>query len=293
MDIDIQNFLAKPGEKVRLKKRPTRVKPFYQSKEDYQDILGKHVHRLSALQDLLYASNQYALLVIFQGMDASGKDGLIKHVMSGLNPQGCEVYSFKQPSPEELDHDFLWRTTCRLPERGRIGIFNRSYYEEVLIARVHPEVLRAEQLPAEALGGGMWKGRYRSIRTLEKHLYRNGTRTVKIFLHLSRVEQGRRFLARIDDPEKNWKFGATDIQERALWPEYQKAYQACLYATSTREAPWYIVPADDKDNARIIVSQILLDTLHGLKMHYPEVDDARRGDLQSIRKLLVSETETA
>ncbi len=220
-------------------------------------------------------------------MDAAGKDGAIRHVMSGVNPQGCRVFSFKHPSAAELEHDFLWRTTRCLPERGQIGIFNRSYYEEVLIARVHPEILRGEGLPEESPGGKpVWDGRYRSIVDLESHLYRNGTRIVKFFLHLSREEQRKRFLARIDQPDKNWKFSLSDAHERKYWNQYREAYEACLTATSTHHAPWYAVPADDKENARLIVSQILLDTFDALKMSYPKTTEKRRRELKSIRKLL-------
>jgi PPK2 family polyphosphate:nucleotide phosphotransferase len=225
--------------------------------------------------------------VIFQAMDAAGKDGAIKHVMSGLNPQGCQVFSFKHPSVEELDHDFLWRTTSCLPERGRIGIFNRSYYEEVLIVRVHAEILRSQRLPDEVLASSnIWKQRYQSMVDLERHLHRNGTRVVKFFLHLSRDEQRRRFLARIDDPEKNWKFSAADVAERDRWKDYMRAYEDCLEATSTDRAPWYVVPADDKDNARLIVSQVLVDTMKRLKMRYPTLDRTRLKELQAIRKRL-------
>ncbi len=217
---------------------------------------------MSAQQELHYASNRYALLLIFQGMDSAGKDGVIRHVMSGVDPQGCEVSSFKQPSAEELKHDFLWRATCRLPARGWIGIFNRSYYEEVLVVRVHPEILRNQGLPPELRNEKtIWDDRYRSIVDLERHLHRNATRIVKIFLHLSQEEQRKRFLARIDEPKKNWKFSLADIHERQYWKDYQKAYGECLQATSTRHAPWYVVPADDKKNARLIIARILLDAL--------------------------------
>ena len=287
MKIHSKEFRICEGEQVKLKQWPTTVKPFYQSKEDYQKILGAHIKELSGLQSLLYASNRHALLLIFQAMDAAGKDGAIKHVMSGINPQGCEVFSFKHPSATELEHDFLWRTTCCLPERGRIGIFNRSYYEEVLVVRVHPEILRAQNLPDELLAGGrIWEKRYRSIVDLEKHLHRNGTRILKFFLHLSREEQRKRFLARIEDPSKNWKFSRSDIEERKFWKDYVQAYEACLGATSTSHAPWYVVPADDKPNARLILSQIILDTLKELKMCYPQPDRARRKELRSFRKLL-------
>lgn len=250
-------------------------------------MLEAHVEELSALQQLHYASNRTALLLIFQGMDAAGKDGAIRHVMSGINPQGCEVFSFKQPSAEELEHDFLWRTTCRLPERGRIGIFNRSYYEEVLVVKVHPEILRNQGLSEELRNEkSIWKERYQSIVNLEQHLYRNGTRIIKFFLHLSKNEQRTRFLARIDEPEKNWKFSVADIHERKYWKHYMEAYEACLNATSTHEAPWFVVPADDKDDARLIVSQIVLDMFNELKMTYPKTTPKRRRELKFIRKRL-------
>jgi PPK2 family polyphosphate:nucleotide phosphotransferase len=287
MTINSKDFRVQPGEKVLLKEWPTIVKPFFKSKKRYQKLLEEHVAELSALQRLHYASDRYALLLIFQGMDAAGKDGAIRHVMSGVNPQGCEVFSFKQPSAEELKHDFLWRATCRLPERGRIGIFNRSYYEEVLIVRVHPEILRSQGLPAELRDEKtIWKERYRSIVDLEEHLHRNGTRIVKVFLHLSKDEQRKRFLDRIDEPDKNWKFGLSDIHERNYWEQYMKAYEACLSATSTATAPWHVVPADDKENARLIVSQIVLDALNELKMAYPKTTAKRRLELKSIRKRL-------
>jgi PPK2 family polyphosphate:nucleotide phosphotransferase len=288
MKIEPQKFRVREGEKVKLRKWPTRVKSFYKSKEHYQKILAEHTRSLSRQQNLLYARNQYAVLLIFQAMDAGGKDGAIKHVLSGINPQGCEVFSFKQPNADDLEHDFLWRTTCRLPERGRIGIFNRSYYEEVLIVRVHPELLRAQKIPAELLDKGtVWEKRYRSILDLEKHLHRNGTRIIKFFLHLSKDEQRRRFLERIDNPEKNWKFSQADIVERRFWKDYMKAYEACLGATSTGHAPWHVVPADDKENARLIFSQVVLDTLQSLKLNYPKTSRAHRQELRSIRKHLL------
>jgi PPK2 family polyphosphate:nucleotide phosphotransferase len=287
MRIDSKDFRVRPGEKVKLNQWPTRVKPFCKSKKEYQQLLEEHVAELSSLQRLHYASNRYALLLIFQGMDAAGKDGAIRHVMSGINPAGCQVSSFKQPSVEELQHDFLWRTTFRLPERGQIGIFNRSYYEEVLVVRVHPEILRSQGLSEELRDEKViWAERYQSIADLERHLYRNGTRTVKVFLHLSREEQRKRFLERIDQPEKNWKFSLADIHERKYWKDYMAAYEACLGATSTHHAPWYAVPADDKENARAIVSQIVLDTLKELKMAYPKTTAKRKEELESIRKLL-------
>jgi PPK2 family polyphosphate:nucleotide phosphotransferase len=285
--IATEKFRVQPGDKVQLSKWPTTVKPVCKSKKHYQKVLEDHVEELTSLQRLHYASNRYALLLIFQGMDAAGKDGAIRHVMSGINPQGCQVFSFKQPSAEELEHDFLWRTTCRLPERGRIGIFNRSYYEEVLIVRVHPEILQSQHLPNELPDAAtIWKDRYRSIVDLEEHLHRNGTRIVKFFLHLSKDEQAKRFRERIDDPAKNWKFSSSDIHERKSWPLYMQAYEDCVSATSTAGAPWYVVPADDKHNARLIVSQIVLDTFNELKMAYPKVTAKRRQELKSIREQL-------
>jgi PPK2 family polyphosphate:nucleotide phosphotransferase len=250
-------------------------------------MLAAHVEKLSALQQLHYASDRYALLIIFQGMDAAGKDGAIRHVMSGVNPQGCQVSSFKQPSADELEHDFLWRTTRKLPERGRIGIFNRSYYEEVLVVRVHPEMLLNQGLPAELRDEkNIWERRYRSITDFEEHLHRNGTRTIKVFLHLSKEEQKRRFLERIDDAEKNWKFSATDIHERRFWKQYTEAYEQCLSATSTHHTPWFVVPADDKDNARLVVSQIILDTFGALNMAYPKTTEKREAEFKEIRREL-------
>jgi PPK2 family polyphosphate:nucleotide phosphotransferase len=287
MKIDIKAFRVKQGRKVHLKDWPTRVKSFSKSKEDYEETLAGHVEKMSARQNLLYAHDRYSLLLIFQAMDAAGKDGAIKHVMSGVNPQGCQVFSFKQPSAQDLDHDFLWRTNRCLPERGRIGIFNRSYYEEVLIVRVHPEILAGQKLPAERLKeDDFWADRYESINDLEKHLHRSGTRVVKFFLHLSKDEQRKRFLARIDDPDKNWKFSRADLAERKLWKQYMSAYEACLSATSAKHAPWYVVPADDKQNARLIISQVILDTLDELKMSYPKPEAGRGKELQAIRKLL-------
>ena len=288
MRIDSSDFRVLPGKKVQLEKWPTITKPLFKSKKQYEKLLDEHKRELSSLQQLHYASNRYALLLIFQGMDSAGKDGAIRHVMSGVNPEGCEVSSFKQPSAEELEHDFLWRSTCRLPERGRIGIFNRSYYEEVLVVRVHPEILRSQGLPEELRDEkNIWEGRYRSIVDLESHLYRNGTRTVKIFLHISRDEQRKRFLERIDEPEKNWKFSLADIHERKFWKQYMEAYEALLSTTSTRHAPWYVVPSDDKENARLIVSGIVLEALKEMKMTYPKTTRKRREELLSIRKELV------
>jgi PPK2 family polyphosphate:nucleotide phosphotransferase len=264
MTIDSKKYRSTPGKKVDLDKWPTIEEPLCKSTKQYQELLEEHVHELSSLQELHYASNSHALLLIFQGMDGAGKDGAIRHVMSGVNPAGCEVVSFKQPSAEELEHDFLWRTICRLPERGRIGIFNRSYYEEVLVVRVHPEILRSQGLPEKLRNKkDIWEQRFQSIVDMEKHLHRNGTETIKIFLHLSYEEQRKRFLARIDAPEKNWKFSAADIHERK-----------------------YIVPADYKDNARLVVSQIIVDAMRRLKMTHPRTTAKRRLELQAIKKLL-------
>ena len=285
MPIRSEDYRVPPDHQVDLGAWPTRVDPVAASKKHYQKLLSEHVAELSSLQRLHYASDRYALLLIFQGMDGAGKDGAIRHVMSGVNPEGCEVFSFKQPSAEELQHDFLWRTTTRLPERGRIGIFNRSYYEEVLVVRVHPELLRSENLPPDLIAeSAIWSDRYRSIVELEAHLHRNGTRILKFFLHLSKDEQRKRFLARIDDPDKNWKFSQADIRERGYWKAYMEAYEECLGATSTRHAPWYVVPADDKDTARLIVSQVILDAFNELHMEYPKVTAQRRKELEAIRE---------
>lgn len=287
MKIDSKQFRVAEKEDVRLDGRPTALKPLYNSKEEYRDVLAEHVRELSEVQERLYAHDRYSLLVIFQAMDGAGKDSAIKHVMSGVNPQGCRVSSFKHPSAEELDHDFLWRTTRWLPERGQIGIFNRSYYEEVLIVRVHPEILRSQALPEELLDEKtVWDQRYRSIVDFESHLHRNGTRVVKIFLHVSKDEQRRRFLKRIDEADKNWKFNVDDMTERKYWKQYMKAYEACMSATSTKDSPWYVVPADEKKDAQLIVSKILLDTLGKLKLRYPELDAKERQQLKSIRRML-------
>ncbi|MDA8389390.1 MAG: polyphosphate kinase 2 family protein [Gammaproteobacteria bacterium] len=289
MKINLKKFRVPEGVRVKLDAWPTATKPVYRSKDQYHEYLEADVARLSELQQLLYASSRYSLLLIFQAMDAAGKDGAIRHVMSGVNPQGCQVFSFKHPSATELEHDFMWRTTRCLPERGRIGIFNRSYYEEVLIARVHPEILRGENLPPEILDEQtIWLRRYRSIVDFERHLFHNGTRVIKFFLHLSPEEQRKRLLERIADPHKNWKFSIADVEERKFWKQYMRAYEDCLTATSTRRAPWYVVPADDKENARLIIARIVLDTLETLDMSYPQLDAARKRELMLIRKRLAS-----
>jgi len=281
------DYRVKPDSAVDLDKWPTDGKPVYASKKDYEAQLAAHTEELRHQQDLLYACNHHALLVIFQAMDAAGKDGAIKHVMSGVNPQGCQVYSFKHPSSQELEHDFMWRTTRVLPERGHIGIFNRSYYEEVLIVRVHPEILAAENLPPETLQHKhFWHQRFVSINALERHLHLNGTRIIKFFLHISRNEQRKRLLARIDDTQKNWKFSLADVQERALWDKYMNAYAHCLSATSSEQAPWYVVPADDKKSARLIISTVILEALRELKMSYPKLNARRRRELLKLRRLL-------
>jgi PPK2 family polyphosphate:nucleotide phosphotransferase len=289
MSINTKRFLVREDARVDLKKWPTRIDPVYKDDGDYQKLLKNHVAELSSQQQLLYASSSVAVLLIFQALDAAGKDGVISHVMSGVNPQGCDVTSFKHPSAIEIKHDFLWRTTLALPERGMIGIFNRSYYEEVLIVRVHPEILRAEGIPGAEDEKSFWDERYHSIRQFERHLDHNGTRVLKFFLHLSKEEQRKRFLARIDDPEKNWKFSEADIQERGYWKDYTRVYEKCLAATSTKHAPWYVVPADDKLNARLIVSRILVDALADLKLKYPKSPTERRAELLKLRKRLEKE----
>jgi PPK2 family polyphosphate:nucleotide phosphotransferase len=283
----VKPFLVEDGKHFRLKDHDPAHTAGVKTKEEANQLLQDGVAQLAEHQNKLYAQNSWALLLIFQAMDAAGKDGVIKHVMSGVNPQGCRVTSFKHPSAQELKHDFLWRSELNLPERGQIGIFNRSYYEEVLIVRVHPEILRAEGVPDDEMDEkSIWQDRYRSMLDLESHLHRNGTIVVKFFLHLSKEEQRKRFLDRIDKPEKNWKFSNDDVEERKYWNQYMKAYEKCLSATSTEHAPWYIVPADDKPNEHLIVSRIVLDTVEALKLSYPKVSAARRRELQLMRKKL-------
>ena len=290
MKIKIKDFRVSHDETVDLKKRLTLVEPIYESKRHYKELLENHVAQLSAQQEKLFAENSYALLIIFQAMDAAGKDGAIKHVMSGVNPQGCQVFSFSHPSAQELQHDFLWRATRDLPERGKIGIFNRSYYEEVLIVRVQPDILRAEALPEDGVKNDkIWHERYRSIVDFESHMHRNGTRIIKIFLHMSKSEQKKRLLERIDNQEKNWKIQPSDLQARQHWKFYRQAYEECLSATSTRDAPWHVVPADDKPSARLIVSQIILEAFDGLDLQFPKTTPAREVELAAMRKQLDSE----
>jgi len=295
MKIKAARFRVPEGKDVDLKARPTLVAPVYESNEDYKGLLEQQKKRLGDKQQLLYAANRHSLLLIFQAMDAAGKDGVIRHVLTGINPQGCHVSSFKHPSAQELEHDFLWRAVAHLPERGSIGVFNRSYYEEVLIVRVHPELLTAQHVP-NGLGhkksaDAVWKERYRSIREFERHLHDNGTRIVKFFLHLSKGEQRKRFLARIDDPTKNWKFNQGDITERKYWKQYMSAYEICLAETSTKNSPWYVVPADDKENARLIVSEILLDHMSALDLSLPNLSATHRRELETARKLLMRKQE--
>ncbi len=287
MRIVIKDFRVPAGRTLNLHQRPTRIDPVYASKKHYKQLLRDHVECLSALQQLLYASSRHAILLIFQAMDAAGKDGAIKHVMSGVNPQGCQVFSFKHPSATELQHDFLWRTTRDLPERGRIGIFNRSYYEEVLVTRVHPAILIAEGLSEPSRDAqAVWRARYQSIADLERHLSDNGTVIIKFYLHISKEEQRKRFIARIDDPQKSWKMSLADLEERNSWKNYLQAYEEALAATSTERSPWYVVPADDKKTTRLIVSRILVDRLEGLHMSYPATSPEREKELEAMRARL-------
>jgi PPK2 family polyphosphate:nucleotide phosphotransferase len=286
------NFTFQGQGKLRLSDHKTKIKDVYKNKSDYRDLIKEFQDEINNLQRMMYAHDRYSLLLIFQAMDAAGKDGTIRAIMSGVNAHGIAVNAFQQPSAEELDHDFLWRTTRRLPQRGRIGIFNRSYYEEVLVVKVHPQILRESQkLPAELARDldEVWQQRYESIRDFEKHLWRNGTRVLKFFLHLGRDEQRKRFVARIDEPDKNWKFSEGDVQERKFWEEYQRAYEDAINATGTPEAPWFVVPADDKKNMRLIVAQILLEQLKLLDMRYPEVSEERRAELERYRGKLLND----
>ncbi|MGI8789027.1 MAG: polyphosphate kinase 2 family protein [Pyrinomonadaceae bacterium] len=288
--MNVKKFQVPEGKKLNLKNHPTDYTGDYTDKKEAVADLIKNVERLDELQDVLYAQNTHALLIIFQAMDAAGKDGAIKHVMSGLNPQGCEVTSFKQPSAEELDHDFLWRSMKRLPERGRIGIFNRSFYEDVLIVRVHPEILQFSQLPDEIKKDkNIWKNRFEQIRNFETYLAENGVHTLKFFLHVSKEEQKKRFLARIETPEKNWKFSAGDAKERGFWDDYMQAYTDALQNTSTKNAPWFVIPADKKWFTRVAVSEIIIEKMESLDLCYPQVDEAHRQSLLEAKKILESE----
>jgi PPK2 family polyphosphate:nucleotide phosphotransferase len=282
-------FRVTDGSTFRLKDcDPGDTGPF-QNKKEGRERLEAGCLRLRELQNMLYAHDRYALLLILQAMDGAGKDSVIKHVMSGVNPQGCQVFSFKSPSDEELDHDFLWRTNVRLPERGRIGVFNRSYYEEVLIVRVHPHILKKQKLPQAALTDEIWKDRFRSINELERHLTRNGTVVRKFFLNVSKEEQRRRFLARLDAPEKSWKFSLADVEERKHWDRYLAAYEDMIQHTSSEAAPWYVVPADHKWFTRLVVADALVDTLESMDISYPKVDEHKREDLAKARAALEAE----
>jgi PPK2 family polyphosphate:nucleotide phosphotransferase len=283
--------LAKPyrvdhGKDFRLKDFDPASTGDLHSKEHALELLEKGVARMAELQTKLYAQDSWALLIIFQAMDAAGKDGAISHVMSGVNPEGCQVYSFKAPSAEELDHDYLWRTMQRVPERGRIGIFNRSYYEEVLIVRVHPDVLRKERVPPILLGKDLWEQRFEDIHAFERYLSRNGVIVRKFFLNLSKNEQKKRFLARLDDPQKNWKFSPADIHERDYWDQYMKAYEELIQGTASKHAPWYVIPADNKWFTRLVVAAAIVETLESLDLAYPTVDPKTRKELQAARAKL-------
>jgi PPK2 family polyphosphate:nucleotide phosphotransferase len=284
-----QRYRIDSGKKFRLKDFDPADTWHWKSKEHAQDALQECIECTADLQDQLYAQDRWSLLLIFQAMDAAGKDGAIKHVMSGVNPQGCQVYSFKTPSENELQHDFLWRTTRNLPERGHIGIFNRSYYEEVLVVRVHEDILKKEKLPPRLDDKNIWEDRFEDIRSFERHMTREGTVIRKFFLHVSKKEQKQRFLARLEEPEKNWKFSANDVHERKYWAEYQDAYEDMIRATATRRAPWYVVPADDKWFTRLVISSVIVDTLQSLKLSYPKVDASKRKELEAAKKVLESE----
>jgi PPK2 family polyphosphate:nucleotide phosphotransferase len=282
----IKPYRVEDGKHFRLKDHDPAHTAGVDSKEQAKQLLEEGVAKLAELQDKLYAEDRWALLLIFQAMDAAGKDGAIKHVMSGVNPQGCQVYSFKAPSSEELDHDYLWRTMKCIPERGRIGIFNRSYYEEVLVVRVHPELLKAQRIPHSLITKDIWKERFEDIRAFEQYMTRNGVLILKFFLNVSRKEQKRRFMERLEQPEKNWKFSAADIRERACWEDYMAAYEDMIRHTATPEAPWHVIPADNKWFTRIAVSSAIVDTLQDLNLAYPKVDEEKAKQLAAARKLL-------
>ena len=281
-------FKVKEGEAVDLAKYPTLIPDNGISKKEAKKDLEKNLERMADLQDVLYAHNKYGLLLIFQAMDAAGKDSAIKHVMSGVNPQGTQVYSFKQPSQTELDHDYLWRTSKSLPERGRIGIFNRSYYEEVLVVKVH-NLIKYQNLPDEFKKGDIWQRRYRQIRDFERYIYENGIITIKFFLHLSKEEQRQRFIRRLETPSKNWKFSAADLKERGHWDEYQKCYGEAISETSTKNSPWYIIPADEKSFTRLVISEVIIDTLNKLDMKYPSLSEDQIKNLELYKKQLSEE----
>ena len=282
----VKPYRIEDGKHFRLKDHDPGHTAGVKTKDEAKELLEEGVQKLAALQDKLYAQDSWALLLIVQAMDAAGKDGVIKHVMSGVNPQGCQVYSFKAPSAEELDHDYMWRAMVRMPERGRIGIFNRSYYEEVLVVRVHPELLQSERIPSALITKVIWKERFEDIRSLERYMTRNGVVVRKFFLSVSKKEQKRRFLARLDQPEKNWKFSAADIKERACWSDYMDAFEDMIRHTATPDAPWHVIPADNKWFTHIAVAEAIVQTLEGLKLSYPKVDAAKAKELSAARKLL-------
>ncbi len=289
MNLDklVKTYRVEAGKGFKLKDYDPADTAHWRSKEHAEQALQQGIERMAELQDKLYAQDHWALLLIFQAMDAAGKDGAIKHVMSGVNPQGCQVYSFKAPSERELQHDFLWRTTCDLPERGHIGIFNRSYYEEVLVVRVHPEILENENLSPSLCGKNIWQERFEDIQAFERHMWRNGTVIRKFFLHLSKKEQKKRFLDRLDEPGKNWKFSAADIRERDYWDDYQSAYEDMIRNTASKHAPWYVVPADNKWFSRLVVAEVIIHTLESLNLAYPKVEDDKRKELESAKKSLL------
>ncbi len=284
-----KTFRVDSGKHFRLKDFDPADTGHWKSKDHATETLVEGIARTAELQDKLYAQDNWALLLIFQAMDAAGKDGAIKHVMSGVNPQGCQVYSFKAPSDVELQHDFLWRTTRNLPERGHIGIFNRSYYEEVLVVRVHPEILKSQKTPPSLVGKKIWDDRFEDICCFERHMARSGTVIRKFFLHVSKKEQKKRFLERLEEPEKNWKFSAGDVRERACWDDYQGAYEDMIRNTATEQAPWYVVPADNKWFTRLVISTVVVDTLESLDLEYPKVDAAKRKELDAAKKQLEKE----
>jgi PPK2 family polyphosphate:nucleotide phosphotransferase len=290
----IDSCHVKAGKKFKLKDHDPAWAgdpnvPKKERKEFAENSLTEDIAELAKAQDLLYASDTWSLLIVLQAMDAAGKDGIIKHVMSGVNPQGCQIYSFKQPSHEELDHNFLWRNMVRLPERGKIGIFNRSYYEEVLVVKVHPEYLAAQRIPDAKVNGDFWKARYEDINNFEQHLSRNGTRILKFYLNLSKEEQRDRFLARINTPDKHWKISPSDISERKFWDDYMQAFEDCIEATSTEWAPWYVIPADHKWVSRALVARILTNEIESLNLKYPEVGPAKMKDIEAAKKQLEAE----
>jgi PPK2 family polyphosphate:nucleotide phosphotransferase len=290
--MDVDKFRIKEGSNVDLKDHPTDFTDGFTDKDAAEDDLKNNIQRMQQLQDTLYAQNIYSLLIVIQAMDAAGKDSVIEHVMSGVNPQGCQVTSFKAPSSEEMDHDFLWRSQRALPRRGEIGIFNRSHYEEVLVVRVHPEILQAEQLPGDVKNSpDLWTQRYRQIRNWEDTLFENGIHVIKFFLHVSKEEQKQRFLARIDEPDKNWKFSSRDVKERDHWDDYMQAYTDAIEATSTEKAPWYIIPADKKWFTRLAVSEVIVQKLESIGLHYPKLGPDEMADLEEAKSLLLSENQ--